>query len=390
MTTTTAPFLDPAAAAVPPVPAEVTDHNGLPKLKFAAGDKFLKELRVRVDAYFERTGKRRRDCPAMYAKTAVMLAWFFGCYALLLFGPHVWYVVLPLAILQGAAVSAIGFNIQHDGGHKAYSDRPWVNRLMAKSLDLMGASSYVWDFKHNSFHHTYTNISDHDDDIDVGILGRMSPNQPRLPFHRFQAYYMWFLYGLLAVKWQLFDDFYNVAVGKLGHHRLPRPKGRQLVEFIAGKAVFLSMVFVVPMLLLHTVWPVVGIYLIASFVSGVTMSVVFQLAHVVEEADFPVPTATGPGAVTMGVPWAEHQVQTTVDFARGNWLLCYFLGGLNFQVEHHLFHKICHVHYPALSKLVEQACEEFGIQYNAHRSFWAAVGSHARHLADMGRPTPAA
>ncbi len=377
--------------AVEPVvdPAAVTDHNGLPKLKFAAGDKFLKELKSRVDAYFERTGFRRRDCPSMYAKTAVMMAWFFGTYALLLTVAHHWWIVLPLAVLQGTAVACIGFNVQHDGGHKAYSDRPWVNRLMARSLDLMGASSYVWDFKHNSFHHTYTNISDHDDDIDVGILGRMSPNQPRLPFHRFQGVYMWFLYGLLAVKWQLFDDYYNIAIGKLGHHRLPRPKGRQLVEFIAGKAVFLCIAFVIPMLLLHKVWAVIGVYLLASFVSGVVMSVVFQLAHVVEDAQFPTPVVDGPGHAHMETAWAVHQVQTTVDFARGNRLLCYFLGGLNFQVEHHLFHKICHVHYPALSKVVEDACHEFGIQYNAHKSFWAAVASHGRHLTDLGRPTTA-
>ena len=381
-----------SAAVIPAVvdPTAVTDRNGLPKLKFAAGDRFLRELRGRVDAYFERTGKRRRDCPSMYAKTGVMMTWFFGTYVLLLTLPHHWWIVLPLAVLQGMAVACIGFNVQHDGGHKAYSDRPWVNRLMAKSLDLMGASSYVWDFKHNAFHHTYTNISDHDDDIDVGFLGRMSPNQPRLPFHRFQGIYMWFLYGLLAVKWQLFDDYYNIAIGRLGHHKLPRPKGRQLVEFIAGKAVFLCMVFVLPMLLLHTVWPVIGVYLIAAFVSGVTMSVVFQLAHVVEEAQFPVPVADGPGHVHIERPWAEHQIETTVDFARGNWLLCYFLGGLNFQVEHHLFHKICHVHYPALSKVVEDACKEFGIQYNAHKSFWAAVASHGRHLAELGRPTPMA
>ena len=378
------------AAAIPEVTAADTDVNGLPKLKFAAGDRFLRELKTRVDAYFERTGLRRRDCPSMYAKTAVMLLWFFGCYALLLTVAHHWYTVIPLAVLEGIAVACIGFNVQHDGGHKAYSDHPWINRLMARSLDLMGASSYVWDFKHNSFHHTYTNISDHDDDIDVGILGRMSPNQPRLPFHRFQAIYMWFLYGLLAVKWQLFDDYYNIAIGKLGHHRLPRPKGLQLVQFILGKAVFLCMVFLIPMLVLHKVWAVIGVYLLAAFVSGVVMSVVFQLAHVVEEAQFPVPVVDSPTTAHMDTAWAIHQVQTTVDFARGNWLLCYLLGGLNFQVEHHLFHKICHVHYPALSKLVEQACHDFGIQYNAHKSFWAAVASHGRHLVEMGRRTPAA
>jgi linoleoyl-CoA desaturase len=360
------------------------------KLKFNGSDRFVHELRRRVDAYFEQTGRRRRDSPQMYFKTATILAWFIAAYVLLLFVATSWWTVVPLAIVLGVAIAAIGFNIQHDGGHKAYSDRQWVNKIMALTLDLMGGSSYLWDWKHNSIHHTYPNIDGQDEDIDVGMLGRLSPHQRRYWFHRLQGIYLWLLYGFLAIKWHLFDDFYNVAVGRIGAHKVPRPRGKDLLVFIGGKLAFFSLAFVIPMLL-HPAWAVMGVYAIAAFVCGVVLSVVFQLAHCVGEADFPVPVASPGGGERMETEWAVHQVQTTVDFARQSRVACWFLGGLNFQIEHHLFSRICHVHYPALSKVVEQTCREFGVRYSAHRSFLAAVASHLRWLILMGRPaTPVA
>ena len=354
-------------------------------LKFNGSDRFVHELRRRVDAYFEQTGHRRRDSPQMYFKTATILAWFIAAYVLLLFVATSWWAVVPLAIVLGVAIAAIGFNIQHDGGHKAYSDRQWVNKIMALTLDLMGGSSYLWDWKHNSIHHTYPNIDGQDEDIDVGMLGRLSPHQRRYWFHRLQGIYLWLLYGFLAIKWHLFDDFYNVAIGRIGAHKIPRPRGKDLLVFIGGKLAFFSLAFVIPMLL-HPAWAVMVVYAIAAFVCGVVLSVVFQLAHCVGEADFPVPVAGPGGGERMETEWAVHQVQTTVDFARQSRVACWFLGGLNFQIEHHLFSRICHVHYPALSKVVEQTCREFGVRYSAHRSFLAAVASHLRWLILMGRP----
>jgi len=361
-------------------------ETGPTTLKFSGSDRFLRELRRRVDAYFERTGRSRRGCPQMYFKTATILAWFTAAYVLLLFVATSWWLVVPLAGVLGLSIAAIGFNIQHDAGHKAYSERKWVNKIMAMTLDLMGGSSYLWDWKHNSIHHTYPNIDGQDDDIDIGLLGRLSPHQRRFWFHRLQGVYLWLLYGFLAIKWHLFDDFYNIIIGRVGTHKVPRPKGKDLVTFIGGKVVFFSLAFGIPMLL-HPVWAVLAMYALAAFVSGVVLSVVFQLAHCVEEADFPVPVATGEGPPRMQTEWAVHQVQTTVDFARRNRALCWFLGGLNFQIEHHLFHKICHVHYPALSGVVEETCREFGVRYAAHKSFFAALASHFRWLVRMGRPT---
>jgi linoleoyl-CoA desaturase len=202
--------------------------------------------------------------------------------------------------------------------------------------------------------------------------------------HRFQHFYLWLLYGLLPIKWQAYDDFHYVVAGTIGGHRLARPKGQELITFIAGKVAFFSLAFLIP-LFLHSAVAVILCYAIASFVQGVTLSVVFQLAHCVEEAAFPLPeTHTG----RMAASWAEHQVETTVDFARSSRLLSWFVGGLNFQIEHHLFPRICHIHYPALSQLVEQTCREFQLKYTTHKSFFAGVASHYRWLRQMGTAEP--
>jgi linoleoyl-CoA desaturase len=350
-------------------------------LKFAGNKDFHEELRRRVEEHFRSTGRRERDCWQMYLKTAILLALFAASYLLLVFVAQTWWQAVPLTILLGLGAAGIGFNIQHDGGHHAYSNRPWINKLMAMSLDLLGGSSYVWARKHNSIHHTYANITGHDDDINIGALGRLSPHQPRRMFHRLQHYYLWAFYGLLPIKWQVWDDFRDMVTGKIGAHRFERPKGWDLVTFILGKAVFFSLALTIP-LLLHPWWVVLLAYATASWVQGVTLSVVFQLAHCVEEAAFPMPRQdTG----RMESAWARHQVETTVDFARGSSVLSWLIGGLNFQIEHHLFPRICHVNYPALSKLVEATCREFAVQYTEHATLSAGLASHFRWLRRMGR-----
>jgi linoleoyl-CoA desaturase len=355
------------------------------KLKFGPHDEFHRTLRQRIHQYFEDTGLPKRDCPAMYFKTGLILAWFAASYALLVFCPITWWMALPLAVSLGLSVAAIGFNIQHDGSHGAYSERGWVNRLMALTLDLLGGSSYVWARKHNSIHHSYTNVTGHDDDINVGFLGRLSPQQPRHTIHRFQHLYMWVLYGFLPIKWNLFDDFRDVIRGRIGEHKLPRPKGWDLVIFVGGKAAFCTLAFAIP-LLMHSFWPVLLFYLTATMVSGLVLSVVFQSAHCVEEASFP--EVKGDPA-RIEAAWAVHQLETTVNFARRNKLLTWFVGGLNFQIEHHLFPQICHLHYAALAKLVEATSREFKLKYASHETFVSSVASHFRWLRRMGMPLTA-
>jgi linoleoyl-CoA desaturase len=350
------------------------------RLTFKRDNAFHKELRRRVDDYFRSSNRSPRDSPAMYLKTGIILAVFGGIYSLLVFVAVTWWQALPLALLLGLSMAAIGFNIEHDGSHHSYSDRAWVNRLAAMTMDLIGASSYVWHWKHVVVHHTYVNITGHDADIDISFFGRLTPHQKQFKFHRWQQFYLWPLYGLNVIKWHLYDDFRDVILGRIGEVRMPRPKGLELFGFIAAKAVFLTLAFGLP-LMVHRVWLVLVFYVLTVALAGVVVSVVFQLAHCVEEAEFPMPREDHS---SMENAWAIHQVETTVDFARRSKVESWLLGGLNFQIEHHLFPRVCHVHYPAISHLVEETCRDFGIRYSEHATFRAGLSSHYRWLRRMG------
>ena len=372
--------LIPAKESVAP-PARDTAGQRPKFPKDGAG--FTAELRRRVDAYFAATGRSERDCWQMYLKTAVILAWLATSYALLVFAaPTVW-LAAPLSISLALAISAVGFSIQHDGGHHAYSRYAWVNKLAALSMDLIGASSYLWRWKHVVFHHTYPNVEGQDTDISPGAVARLCPHQPRLWFHRWQHLYLWPLYAVTASMWHLYGDFKEVAKGAIGPHRIPRPKGWDLIVFFGGKVLSIGLLLGVPMLV-HPWWVVLTFYMVTTGIVGVALTVVFQLAHCVGEAEFPEPVDN-----RMEDAWAVHQVQTTVDFARNSRVLCWLLGGLNFQIVHHLYPRICHIHYPALAKIVEATCREFGVRYTAHRSFVAGIASHYRWLRALGRAEPA-
>ena len=354
------------------------------RVRFSGSNEFQVVLRRRVDEFLERTGRRSRDCIQMYVKTGVILLTFAVVYALLVFVANAWYTALPLAVILGMATAAIGFNIMHDGGHGAYSARPCVNRLMAMSLDLIGGNSYTWHWKHGVFHHTFPNVTGQDADIELGVFGRLTPHQPHRMLHRWQQWYIWPLYGVMGLKWHLYDDFYDVLSGHIAGRRFPRPKGWDLAEFVGGKTLFFCLAFGVP-LLVHPFWVVAVYYGVAVFVLGLVLSVVFQLAHCVEEAEFPLPNAE---TLLLERPWAVHQVETSVDFLRKSRVASWLLGGLNFQIEHHLFPRISHVHYPALAQLVEETSREFGVRYNVHRTLWAGVASHFRWLRVLGAPAP--
>ena len=346
---------------------------------FESPSPFARALKERVDRYFADAAKPTRDLPRMYAKTAVILTWLVGTYLALYAATQLWQVVL-LSVSFGLAMAAVGFDIQHDGAHGAYSKRRWVNGLCAHSLDLIGGSSYVWHYKHNVTHHTYANIAHVDADVDVGAFARLTPHHTWHPWHRFQHVYIWLLYGLLPFKWVFFDDFHDLVTGRIGTQPFPRPGRARLAVTLFMKLLFVGWALVLPLCLRPWLGVLVA-YAVSAITLGIVLAVVFQLAHCVTEAAFPVPPD---GSQEMGADWSTHQVHTTVDFARESRFLSWFLGGLNFQVEHHLFPRVSHLHFPALSKIVEATCGEFAVPYRAFPSFGAAVGSHARWLRRMG------
>jgi len=219
-----------------------------------------------------------------------------------------------------------------------------------------------------------------DDDLDAAPFLRLAPTQPLRPIHRFQHLYVWFLLAFFPLKWALYDDFRSLARQRVGFRPVPRPRGYDLALFVLGKLVFVSWAIVIP-ISLHPLGPMVLTFGLVSTVSGVVLATVFQLAHCVEEAEHH-PT---PADQRLGTSWAEHQLATTVDFAPDNALLCWYLGGLNHQVEHHLFPKVSHVHYRRLHPIIKQVCKENGVRHRTNPTLIQAIASHVRFLKRMGK-----
>jgi len=353
-------------------------------IKFGVRSEFRKELHARVDAYLASCGRRVRAPFAMYRKSFVIIAWMAVSYIGLVFYSAHWWQGVICAISLAMAAAGISFNIPHDASHGSYSTNPTVNRAMAFVFDMMGASSYVWHWKHNVLHHGFTNIPGVDDDINLGGMGRLAPTQKHHLFHRFQHYYLWLLYGLITVKWQWMDDFSNVITGKIGSADIPRPKGKEMFLFVLGKACWLTLFVILP-LTQHSVGIVIAGYFGVNMMLGVIVAVVFQMAHTVEEADF-VPPPPGAPEERIKNEWAAHQVETTVNFAPRSAFWTWYLGGLNYQIEHHLFPSVSHIHYPELAPIVEQTCQEHGVSYSKHPTFRSAIRSHFRWLREMSRP----
>lgn len=347
-------------------------------VKFPKHGHFREVLEERIEIYFQSCKLPKRDHPLMYTKATIMILWAVASYIALIFFPLNLFSAALIALSLALALVGIGFNVQHDGNHDGFSRHAWVNRLAGWSLDLIGASSYFWKTKHNTLHHTYTNIEGKDDDINLSFLGRLSPAQKKYWFHKYQHLYLWFFYGFVHVRY-LFMDIYRFVFKKVGGETVKRPKNLELFWFIAGKISFVTLAFVVPCLF-YPWWLVVIFYLSISICMGLLFSVVFQMAHMVEKVEHP-------GSV-VGVTEHEfviHQIQTTANFAPKNRLWTFFLGGLNFQREHHLFPKVSHVHYPALATIVQRVCKENNVRYFEYPSVTVALCSHYRFLKRMGR-----
>lgn len=357
-----------------------------PGIRFAAGEQllFFSTLRQRVDEYFESKKLSPHANVGMVVKTISLLsAYVIPFIFMVVFKPPFMGVILCCSIM-GFAMAGLGMSVMHDANHGAYSGNEKVNRWVGYSLNLLGGTILNWKIQHNVLHHTYTNISGMDDDIDSKALLRFSPHTEKKKVHRHQWYYAFLFYAVLTLYWGLLKDV--VQYFQYRKAGLNRSKPRQNALWIARvtflKLCYFFVLIALPIMVGIPFYQVLIGFLICQAIAGLILSIVFQLAHTVEETDFPMPDGEG----AMKNSWAVHQLSTTMDFARHNKLLSWYVGGLNFQVEHHLFTRICHVHYPAISEIVKETATEFGVPYLEKKTFWEAFKSHVRLLKQNGAP----
>jgi linoleoyl-CoA desaturase len=349
--------------------------------KFAAPRSFHAELKRRIGEYFEDAGTASTGNTSLLSKAVLLTAAFVLLYFHLVFFTPTPVLALLECVLLGGAIAGIGFNVMHDGAHGSFSRYKWLNYFAAFTLNILGGSSYMWNAKHNLVHHTYTNIEGLDDDIDIQPWMRMNVAQKHHKLHRFQHLYFWFLYCLLYISWIFVMDYQKYFTRRIGSLPLKKMELSDHFVFWGFKVLNLFLYVALPIYTVGFLGWLAGFAVVTS-VAGLVLSLVFQLAHTVEHAAFPVPDAV---SGKLEDEWAIHQIKTTANFATHNRVISWLVGGLNFQVEHHLFPKISHVHYPALSRILKQLCVEFNITYNEYPKMRYAVASHVAFLRQMGR-----
>lgn len=361
-------------------------------LKFSSTrNEFLPTLNKRVNEYFKTNGISKHANGEMIFKTIFMYAFYFTPYILVMSGAVTQgWAILLLCGFSGCGMAGIGLSVMHDANHGAYSSKAWVNNLIGYSLNVIGGHSFNWKIQHNVLHHTYTNVHEADEDISPRGVLRMCPESDWKPIHRFQHLYAWFLYGLMTLVWVFIKDYVRILkYQKEGLVKKHKADIRQeWIMLILTKIIYVTYALALPMIFLPFAWWQVLIgFLLTHYIAGFILAIIFQPAHVIDGTEYPMPDDKG----QLANNWAIHQLLTTTNFATSNFLFSWYVGGLNTQVEHHLFPNICHVHYRKISSIVRDTAHEFGLPYKDQPTFLGALALHGKMLKDLGkRPRPVA
>jgi linoleoyl-CoA desaturase len=344
--------------------------------------KFFRTLNSRVNNYFKENNIQKTGNWKLHLKAVILFAIFLTPYFLILTLNMPFWAQLLLNILMGVGMAGIGMNVMHDGNHGSYSSKSWINNIMGGSIYVLAGNVHNWQVQHNVLHHTYTNIHGHDEDLDAGRIIRFTQNAEWHRFHKFQHYYSFFLYGLLTFNWALTTDFKqmkNYLRRKLSYGT-PQSPAKLWTVLVITKIIYVVIWMALPMILGVIWWKVVIGFFVMHYTAGLILSIVFQLAHVVEETSNPVPNEEGEIENT----WAIHQLYTTANFAPKNKIVNWFTGGLNHQIEHHIFPNISHVHYGKIAEIVKQTAIECNLPYHEFKTMRGAVIAHYKHLKDLG------
>ncbi|MEM7656652.1 MAG: acyl-CoA desaturase [Bacteroidota bacterium] len=359
-----------------------------PSLRFPkeAPPGFFLTLRSRIQARFTEQGSLRYGGTELLIKAVLLLVSWRGMYAYVLFGGVPRWELWLLCIGLGLGKAMVGASVMHDACHGSFSRHRWINQLASHTMLLLGGDKLVWQTSHNILHHSFTNIYGHDIDLDAGngIL-RFTDQAEWKPHHRYQAWYAYFLYSLLTLTWVFFTDL--VKMRRFVKAGLTYGRATNVawnwIHLILGKVFYFGFWLGLPLWLTDLVWWQIGIgFLTMHLVAGIYLTLIFQLAHLTPESAMPSPNDNG----KMEDAWAVHQLQTTANWAMQNPVANWITGGLNHQIEHHLFPRISHVHYPRIATIVQKTAEEFGVPYVRYPTFWSAVQAHVKHLKELGEP----
>ncbi|HLT23689.1 MAG TPA: acyl-CoA desaturase [Ignavibacteria bacterium] len=351
--------------------------------KFASANvSFHSELKRRTNEYFTSMGKAPTGNHKLYTKAIVLVLAFIGVYVHLVFFTPPAVIAIIECLTLGLLTASIGFNVMHDGAHGSFSRHKWLNEMAGMSINFLGASVFIWKTKHNIIHHAFTNIDGVDDDIDARPFLRLCHTQKHYWPYKYQHLYFWFIYSWLYLNWVFVADYHKYFRGKVGDIPIKKMKTRNHISFWGFKALHLVMFAVIPIITVGFLPWLIG-FLTMTMFAGFVLSIIFQLAHTVDDTHFPLPEQP---SNRMEDEWAIHQLKTTANFATQNKVLSWFTGGLNYQIEHHLFPKISHIHYPEISKIIRKACEDFGINYIEYPKMRLAIASHLSYLKSVGQP----
>lgn len=355
------------------------------KFNREADKEFVTELRTRVKNYFKDNGLSRYGNGNMKLKTIFMLSLYFVPYGLMISGLFTQFItLLGLWLLMGLGMAGIGLSVMHDANHKAYSSHNTVNKVLGYMLNLVGGHSLNWKIQHNLLHHGYTNVDGFDEDIDPGKVIRLSPHKPRYRMHRYQHWYAWVLYGMMTLSWVISKDFKDLVRYREKGLSVTdnRSSKSMLTELIIWKVIYFTYMLVIPIILVPVPWwQIIILFISSHFLAGITLATIFQAAHVMPTSEYPLPDEKG----NVENNWAIHQLLTTTNFSPNSRWFSWLIGGLNYQIEHHLFPNICHVHYRHIAGIVKNTATEFSLPYNVQPSFFLALQQHGLMLKKLGR-----
>lgn len=344
---------------------------------------FATVLRSRVKAYFQENELNTKGDYRIAIKTIVVMSIYLLPFLVILFGGITDVGLLFLLwMIMGLGKGFIGTSVMHDALHGSYSQHKSINTLMHASALIVGVYPKTWKLQHNILHHTYTNIDHADDDLTpIGAL-RYSPHQEHKWFHKYQHIYAIFLYALVTFAWSLTKDFVKITKYKnLGLVKPGKEYWTQIGLIVLSKVLYFAIILGLPLIILPLpAWQIVCMFLLMHVVTGIVLSMIFQPAHIVPSSQF-----LEPEAPHIDENWFVHQLQTTSNYANNSRTITWLFGGLNFQVEHHLFPHISHIHYPEIAKIVERTTKEFGIPYHREKYFVGAVIKHFQMLHFLGK-----